>query len=117
MSTVKIYHNPRCSKSRKTLEIIENNGYKPEIIKYIDTPPSIDEITWVLSKLGMEPRDLMRKNEAEYKQFFIDGSLTNDALIELMHKFPKVIERPIVICHDKVAIGRPPESVLDIIVL
>ncbi len=117
MSTVKIYHNPRCSKSRKTLEIIENNGHTPEIIKYLVTPPSVDEITWMLSKLGMEPRDLMRKNEAEYKQNFIDDSLTNNELIKLMNKFPKVIERPIVINHDKVAIGRPPESVLDIIVL
>ena len=117
MSTVKIYHNPRCSKSRKTLEIIEKNGFKPDIIKYLDTPPSVDEITWVLSKLDMDPRELMRKNEVEYKQYFTDDSLSNEALIVLMNKYPKVIERPIVISQDSVVIGRPPESVLDILVL
>ena len=115
MSTIKIYHNPRCSKSRKTLEIIEQQGHEPEIIKYLDTPPTEKEIELVLSKLNLEPRELMRKNEIEYKQFFKDESLTKENLIALMHKYPKVIERPIVLANNKAVIGRPPESVLDIL--
>ena len=115
MSTIKIYHNPRCSKSRKTLEIIQQHGLEPEIVKYLESPPSEKEIGEVLSKLGLEPRELMRKNETEYKQFFTDDTLSNQALISLMHKYPKVIERPIVFSNNKVAIGRPPESVLDIL--
>lgn len=116
MNNIKIYHNPRCSKSRKTLEIIENQGHKPEIIKYLETPPTVSEIINVLTLLGMKPRDLMRKNEAEYKENRLgDDSLSDEQLIEMMHKFPKVIERPIVLSNGKAAIGRPPESVLDII--
>ena len=116
MSTIKIYHNPRCSKSRKTLEIIEDQGHKPEIVKYLETPPTVSEIINVLTLLGMKPRDLMRKNEAEYKENRLgDDSLSDEQLIEMMHKFPKVIERPIVLSNGKAAIGRPPESVLDII--
>lgn len=113
---MKIYHNPRCSKSRKTLEILKQQGHDPEIIKYLETPPSIDEIKLVLSLLELKPRDLMRKNEIQYKQNNMnDVSLTNDALIELMHQYPKVIERPIVIHNNKAVIGRPPESVLEIL--
>jgi arsenate reductase len=78
-------------------------------------PPSEKEIEFVLEKLDFQPRELMRKSEAEYKQFFTEEGLTNAQLIALMHKYPKVIERPIVINNDKVAIGRPPESVLDIL--
>ncbi len=116
MSTIKIYHNPRCSKSRKTLEIIEDQGHKPEIIKYLEKPPTVSEIINVLTLLGMKPRDLMRKNEVEYKENRLgDDSLSDEQLIEMMHKFPKVIERPIVLSNGKAAIGRPPESVLDII--
>jgi len=113
---MKIYHNPRCSKSRKTLEILRQQGQKPEIIKYLETPPSIEEIKLVLSLLQLNPRELMRKNETEYKQNNMDDvSLTNDDLINLMHQHPKVIERPIVIHNNKAVIGRPPESVLDIL--
>jgi len=116
MTKIKIYHNPRCSKSRKTLEIIEQQGHKPEIIKYLDTPPTIEELQNVLSLLKLQPRDLMRKNEAEYKDNNMsDESLSNDELIALMYRFPKVIERPIVINNNKAVIGRPPESVLTII--
>jgi len=115
MSTIKIFHNPRCSKSRKTLEIIQQQGHTPEIIKYLDSPPSEEEIELVLTRLNMQPRDLMRKGEAEYKQFFTDESLTKTELISLMHQYPKVIERPIVLSNNQAVIGRPPESVLDII--
>jgi len=115
MSTIKIFHNPRCSKSRKTLEILQQQGQEPEIIKYLDTPPSEDEIRKILSLLDLQPRELMRKNEAEYKQYFKNDSLSNTDLIALMHKYPKVIERPIVLAKNKAVIGRPPESVLDIL--
>ena len=115
MSTIKIYHNPRCSKSRQTLDIILQKGHNPEIIKYLENPPSVSEIEHVLSLLKLEPRQLMRKNETEYKQFFKEESLTNKQLIQLMHNYPKVIERPIVLNNSKAAIGRPPESVLDIL--
>jgi arsenate reductase len=113
---MKIFHNPRCSKSRKTLEIIQQQGIEPEIIKYLEQPPSIDELTMVLSLLQLQPRELMRKNEAEYKDNnMADESLSSAELIQLMHQFPKVIERPVVINNGKAVIGRPPESVLDII--
>lgn len=116
MNVIKIYHNPRCSKSRKTLEIIESQGLKPEIIKYLDSPPTIEELDHVLSLLNLQPRDLMRKNEAEYKDNNMSNeSLSRKELIALMHEYPKVIERPIVLSNNKAVIGRPPESVLDII--
>lgn len=116
MSAIKIYHNPRCSKSRQTLQILEDKGLHPEVIKYLETPPTVEEIKTVLALLNMKPRDLMRKNEAEYKDnHFSDDSLSDEQLIAMMHKFPKVIERPIVVSKGKAAIGRPPESVLDII--
>ena len=113
---VKIYHNPRCSKSRKTLQIIEAAGHKPTVIKYLETPPSITELIHVLLLLNLKPRDLMRKNESDYKKHNMDDkTLSNHDLIELMHKYPQVIERPIVVSNNKAVIGRPPESVLDII--
>lgn len=116
MSKIKIYHNPRCSKSRQTLELIESKGLKPDIIKYLESPPSETEIIQVLSLLNLEPRGLMRKGEPEYKENNMSSkSLSNNELVALMHKFPKVIERPVVLTNGKAAIGRPPESVLDIL--
>ena len=116
MST-KIYHNPRCSKSRQTLQLLEENGVKPEIIEYLKTPPSKNELKTILEALDMSPRDLMRKGEAEYKEKNLaDESLSSDQLIEAMLKHPRLIERPIVVTADnKFALGRPPESVLEII--
>ena len=116
MNTIKIYHNPRCSKSRKTLEIIESTGAMPEVIKYLETPPTVSEIKSVLALLNLKPRELMRKGESEYTDNnFSDDSLSDDELIQLMIKYPKVIERPIVLSNGKAVIGRPPESVMDII--
>lgn len=113
---MKIYHNPRCSKSRKTLEILNQQGQSPEIIKYLEAPPSTEEIKMILTLLNLDPRELMRKTETEYKENNMgDDSLTTDELIMLMHEHPKVIERPIVINNNKAAIGRPPESVLNIL--
>ncbi len=116
MST-KIYYNPRCSKSRQTLQLLKDRGVEPEIIEYLKTPPTEQELKTVLNLLDMKPRDLMRKKEAEYKANNLDDdSLTDEELIAAMVQFPKLIERPIVITDDsKVALGRPPEKVLDII--
>lgn len=115
-SPVKIYHNPRCSKSRQTLALIQQQGIEPEIVNYLETPPSIDELTTVLSLLELAPQALMRKRETEYKDSGLDDlSLNEDQQIKLMVEFPKVIERPIVLANGKAAIGRPPESVLEIL--
>ena len=114
--SVTIYHNPRCSKSRITLQALEDKNLEPTIVDYLKTPPDADTLRELLTKLGMEPRDLMRKHEAEYKDNNLDDeSLSQDALIQAMINFPKLIERPIVIANGKVAIGRPVENVLDIL--
>jgi arsenate reductase len=114
--SVKIYHNPRCSKSRQTLQLLQEKGVNVEIIEYLKTPPTIAELSDILQKLGIEPRALMRKNEAEYKATGMDNTeLTKDELIAGMVAAPKLIERPIVLANDKATIGRPPESVLEIL--
>ena len=114
--TVKIYHNPRCSKSRQTLQLLNDQGIEPEIIEYLKSPPSANELNDILLKLDMEPRDLMRKKEAEYKGTGMDDpSLDRSALVDGMVATPKLIERPIVLANDKAAIGRPPENVLGIL--
>ncbi len=114
--SVKIFHNPRCSKSRQTLQLLQEQGVEPEIIEYLKTPPTQAELEDILKKLNMQPRDLMRKKEAEYKTAGMDNAdLDNDALISGMVQNPKLIERPIVLANDKAAIGRPPEDVLTIL--
>ena len=114
--SVKIYHNPRCSKSRQTLQLLIEQGIEPEIIEYLKTPPSAEELNEILHKLGMEARDLMRKTEAEYKASSLnDDSLDRQALINAMVNHPILIERPIVVANHKAAIGRPPETVLSIL--
>ena len=114
--TVKIYHNPRCGKSRQTLQLLQEQGVDLEIIEYFKTPPSAEELNDILQKLGMEPRELMRKKEAEYKAFgFEDDTLDRQSLINGMVNYPILIERPIVVANDKAAIGRPPEAVLAIL--
>ncbi|MGZ5012182.1 MAG: arsenate reductase (glutaredoxin) [Methylobacter sp.] len=114
--SVKIYHNPRCGKSRQTLQLLQERGIEPEIIEYLKTPPSAQELDDILQKLDMEPRELMRKKESEYKVAGLDDvSLDRQALITAMVNNPILIERPIVIANGKAAIGRPPESVLTIL--
>ncbi len=116
MPKVTIYHNPLCSKSRQTLDLLREKGIEPTIIEYLKTPPTADELKEVLQLLGLSPSDLMRKKETAYKEAGLDnGSLSVDAQIAAMVAHPKVIERPIVISDDKARIGRPPESVLDIV--
>jgi len=109
-----IYHNPRCSKSRQTLALIEDQGIVPEIVEYLKDAPNEKTITHLLSLLGFEPRDLMRKNEDEYKAMKLNNNkLEKEALIKAMSQNPKIIERPIVVVDNKrAAIGRPPESIL-----
>ena len=114
--TVTIYHNPSCSKSRQTLEIIKKKGIEPIIIEYLKVPPTKNKIKEILTILGYAPRDLMRKKEPVYAEFKLeDSSLSDDVLINFMVKNPILIERPIIISNNKVAIGRPPEKVLDIL--
>lgn len=113
---IKIYHNPRCSKSRQTMDILVGKGIQPDVVEYLNTPPSRSELVEILDMLGLEPRQLIRKGEAEYKENNLaDESLTRDQLIDAMVKYPKLIERPIVISNGKAALGRPPETVLEII--
>lgn len=114
--TTTILHNPRCSKSRATLALLEERGIEPEIRLYLQNPPSEKELAGILSLLGKSPRELMRKGEAEYKeQGLADESLDEGALIAAMVATPKLIERPIVLANGKAAVGRPPESVLEIL--
>jgi len=111
---ITIYHNPRCSKSRATLELIQNR--EPTIVEYLKTPPTTEQLSNILDMLGMEPRELIRKGETAYKENHLDNEgLSRDELIQAMVEHPILIERPIVIANGKAAIGRPPESVLDIL--
>ena len=114
--TVKILHNPRCSKSRQTLELLHANGAQADVVEYLKTPPTAEELSRILDMLNLEPRQLMRTKEAEYKENGLDDdSLDRDTLINAMVQFPKLIERPIVIKDNRAAIGRPPEKVLEIL--
>ncbi|ASG65615.1 arsenate reductase (glutaredoxin) [Idiomarina piscisalsi] len=115
MSEVTIYHNPRCSKSRQTLELLKEKSIEPEVVEYLKTPPNAAELKDILNKLGLSADELMRKKEAIYKELGLAGVSDENELITAMVNNPKLIERPIVIKGDKAAIGRPPESVLDIL--
>ena len=113
---VKIYHNPRCSKSRQTLEILNKKNIDIDIVEYLKSPLDINEISNLLEKLGYTARDLLRKGEDVYKnENLSDKSLTEDFLIDMMSKNPILIERPIVVSNGKAVIGRPPENVLEIL--
>ena len=113
---VKIYHNPRCSKSRQTLEILKNKNCDIEIIEYLKVPMTLKELKDILSKLNYEPRDLIRKGEDIYKkENLVNTSLTSNILMEKMILNPILIERPIVVFNDKAVVGRPPEKVLEIL--
>ena len=114
--SVTIYHNPRCSKSRQTLALLEEHGVTPQVELYLETPPDAATLDRVLQQLGMEPRDLMRKKEEPYKALGLDdASKSRDELIAAMVANPILIERPIVTKGNKAALGRPPEQVLDIL--
>lgn len=113
---VTIYHNPSCSKSRETLALLRENGVEPTVIEYLKTPPSAAELDAILEKLGLEPREVIRKGEDEYKALGLgDPSLTRNELIAAMAASPRLIERPIVVAGERAALGRPPENVLKLL--
>lgn len=115
--TVKIYHNPRCSKSRDTLSLLKANGIDPKVVLYLETPPDAATLRQLLKMLGMaSARELMRQKEDLYKSLDLaNPQLSEDALIQAMIENPKLIERPIVVSHGEARIGRPPEQVLEIV--
>lgn len=116
MGEVTIYHNPRCSKSRQTLSLIESRGVSPHVVHYLDAPPSAATLRRLLSLLNMGPRQLMRRQEASYAELQLDDpSLSDDELIAAMAGHPILIERPIVEANGRAIIGRPPENVLAIL--
>jgi len=116
MSVISIYHNPRCSKSRQTLALLEQQGIEPEIIEYLKTPPTKETLKLVLEQLGISARQLLRTGEAIYKELNLaNPALTDHQLIEAMCEHPKLIERPIVINNGQARLGRPPETVLEIV--
>ena len=116
MSKVIIYHNPRCSKSRQTLALLEQQGAQVEVINYLQTPPSEDELQRILNLLKLSAGQLLRTSEAAYKQYHLDDPQLSDAfLIKTMIQHPQLIQRPIVIHAGKAALGRPPENVLAIL--
>jgi len=116
MSRITIYHNPRCSKSRQTLELLGAHGVEADIVEYLKTPPNAEQLTEILELLGMEPRELMRTNESEYKDNALDNpDLSREQLIQAMVDHPRLIQRPIVLSRGKAALGRPPENVLEIL--
>ncbi len=112
---MKIYHNPRCRKSRETLAIIEEKGIEPEIILYLENNPTADEIKSLLKKLGKKAGEIIRKSEPAFKENFKGKTLSENEWIEAMVSFPKLIERPIVVKGKKAVLGRPPENVLELI--
>lgn len=114
--TVTIYHNPRCSKSRQTLALLEAKGITPKVVHYLETPPDADELKAILLKLGLTARDIIRRSESVYKELGLaDTGLGDSALITALSGNPELIERPIVVSGEKAAIGRPPEAVLSIL--
>ena len=112
----KLYHNPRCSKSRETLALLKERGVEPRVVEYLQTPPTREELKEVLAALGLSPRELMRKKEAPYAELGLDDPKWSDEeLVDFMVKHPILIERPILVTDKGVRVGRPPESVLEIL--
>ncbi len=113
---IKIYHNPRCTKSRLTLKLLEDSGYEPEIIEYLKESLAKEEVTNILDMLGLEPREFMRKKESEYKDNNFDNpNLSREELIKAIVDYPKLFERPVIVSGDKAVIGRPPENIFEIL--
>ena len=113
---VTIYHNPRCSKSRQTLQLLQDNNVSPDIVEYLKAPLSYDQLSEIIDKLGITARDLLRTSEQDYKDMNLKNrDLSDDDLINAMVQAPKLMQRPIVVNGAKAAIGRPPEDVLSIL--
>ena len=116
MKELTIYHNPRCSKSRQTLQILRDRGIEPSIVEYLKTPLQKDELKKISTSLGFRPKEFVRKNESDFKERNLVNHLEDDdKMIEAMAAYPKIIERPIVVLKDKAVIGRPPDNVLKLI--
>ncbi|WP_460042486.1 arsenate reductase (glutaredoxin) [Pseudomonas sp. S2_H01] len=116
MTDLTLYHNPRCSKSRGALELLEARGLTPTVVRYLETPPNAAQLRDLLGKLGIGARDLLRTGEDEYKTLNLaDASLSDDDVVAAMAAHPKLIERPILVVGDKAVIGRPPEKILEIL--
>jgi arsenate reductase len=116
VSDISIYHNPRCSKSRQTLQLLEERGIQPNIVLYLEHPPTKAQLQALLKKLGIGPRALLRSGEPEYaERNLADPNLSDAALIESMVACPKLIERPVVVRGERAVIGRPPENVLGLL--
>ncbi len=116
MTDLTLYHNPRCSKSRQALALLEARGLQPSIVLYLETPPAADELQVILTRLGIAPRQLLRTGEEEYRSLNLaDPALSDAQLIAAMAAHPRLIERPILIAGDMAVIGRPPEKVLEIL--
>ena len=113
---MKIYHNPRCSKSRQALDLLRERGVEPEVVEYLKTPPDEATLTRLLKQLGLAPRELLRTKEPEYKELGLNDPTIDDAtLIRAMVAHPKLIERPIVVQGKRAVLGRPPEKVLELL--
>jgi len=117
MSTapLRIYHNPRCSKSRSACALIAENGIAAEVVEYLQTPPSREELRALLKKLGIKPAELVRQGEAVFKEHYAGRTLTDEEWLDAMVEHPILIERPIVVCGDKAIVARPPEKVLELL--
>ena len=117
MSTVKIYHNPRCSKSRQTLELLEQRGILPDVVNYLDTPPSVAELDALCTALGLEPLQLIRAKEARFQELGLsrDDQRPRTEWLQLIHDNPVLLERPLVVRDGRAALGRPPENVLAVL--
>jgi len=116
MTDLMLYHNPRCSKSRGALELLESRGLQPKIMRYLETPPSPAELEALLGKLGIPARQLLRTGEEEYRTLNLaDPTLSESRLIEAMAAHPRLIERPILVTGNRAVIGRPPEKILELL--
>lgn len=115
MSTITIYHNPRCQKSRQSLELLRSNNAEPNIVEYLKDTPSAEELKVILAKLNVGPKDILRKGEKIYKEKFKSMDFNDEEWIQVMIENPKLIERPIVVKGNKAVIGRPPENVLELV--
>jgi arsenate reductase len=116
MADITLYHNPRCSKSRQALALLQERGIEPDLVLYLDAPPTADALRRLLGQLGMAPREMLRKGEDAYKEQRLDDSALDDAaLIAAMVAHPKLIERPIAVRGDRAVVGRPPERVLELL--
>jgi len=116
MSEFTIYHNPRCSKSRQTLQLLQEHGIEPEIVPYLEQPLNKKQLRDLLRKLGIDARALLRRGEDEYRQSGLDdASLGEDALLDAMVAYPKLMERPVVVRGERAVLGRPPENVLSLL--